>query len=80
MISFYIDIIGYNVCECVKNEKNSASIRYTFASFVRCLQDVRIICNGICKRSEHSLDIFKNSVVWMAINRNILKTFVRRYK
>ena len=54
VISFYIDIIGYNVCERVKNEKNSASIRYTFASFVRCLQDVRIICNGICKRSEHS--------------------------
>ena len=60
-----------------KSEKNSASIRYTFASFVRCLQDVCIICNGICKRSEHSLGIFKNSVVWMAIIRNILKTFVR---
>ena len=52
--SFYIDIIGYNVCELVKIQKNSASIRYTFASFVRCLQNVRIICNGICKRSEHS--------------------------
>ena len=54
-------------------------IQQAFAihSLVRCLQDVRIICNGICKRSEHSQGIFKNSVEWMAINRNILKTFVR---
>ena len=43
-----------------ENLKNSASICYKFASFVRCLQDVRIICNGIYKHSEHSLGIFKN--------------------